>query len=307
MKLFIVVVLLVAFAGCKSGTEDAGGSEITEPAQQLGDIVASIDEVGGTGGTIGALERASKKTFARYAPDELEGNLVSKIFIPKAEAVACSANVMGHLNGGFGNCTGSSPTSTKTRNFNSCTVGTDVVFNGSVAFTWTSAASCTVASVNEKVERSPNFTVEGRRGATLTVTRDASYGQRLTLTNATPKTYRLDSDGIRRKFTTSSGTVTTFDYITTATNVVVTGDTRLNRVMNGGTIRVKDNLTQVTCDYSPVNVTWGSSSCNCPTQGSWQATCSDAKTATVTLNGCGTGTFTLGSDSGTVTFDRCGN
>lgn len=306
MKLILAFILSVTLTGCSKGKDDAGGSEMTEPAQQLGDVMASIDEAGGISGTI-ALEKSARKTFARYAPQELKDNLVSRILIPNAQAVACSSNTMAFPNGGFGNCSGTT-TSQKTRTFAGCTVGADadVTFNGTVVFSWTSGSACTLANINEKVERSPNFTVEGRRGATLAVTKDATYGQRMTMTAVTPKTYRLDSDGIRRKFTTAGGVVT-FDYITTATNIVLVGDVRDGRVMNSGTIRVRDNLTQVTCDYSPVNVTWTSSSCNCPTQGSWQATCSDGKTASLTLNGCGTGSFTLGSDSGTVAFDRCGN
>lgn len=308
MKLILAFVLLAALAGCGGKVEDIGGSEMTEPAQQIGDVLASIDEVGGTSGAI-AFEKSARKTFARYAPEELDGSLLSKVLLPRASAEACSANTMTFPNGGFGNCSGTT-TSQKTRTFAGCTVGTDVVFNGTVVFSWASASACRLVNQSDRVDRSPAFTVEGRRGATLTVSKDASYGQRLTQTSAngvTPKVFSLTSDGIRRRFVTAGG-VTTFDYITTVTSAVtITGDLRNGRVMTGGTFRVRDALTQVTCDYSPVNVTWGSSSCNCPTQGAFQATCSDGKTASLSITGCGTGDFTLGSDSGRVTFDRCGS
>jgi hypothetical protein len=308
MKLVVALILLAAIAGCGGKAEDVGGSEMTEPAQQVGDVMASIDEVGGSGGAIAYYQKESRRTFVRYAPEELEGNFFSKVFVKSAEAFTCDSNVIGHLNGGFSGCSSQQVT----RTFGGCTIGSaqDVTFNGTVVFTWTTAGTCNMNNTNERVDRSPSFTVTGRRGATLTVSKDASYGQRLTLTSATgvtPKVYSLQSDGIRRKFTTAGG-VTTFDYITTvASPVTITGEARNGRIMNGGTIRVKDNLTQVTCDYSPVNVTWGSGSCNCPTQGTWQATCSDSKTASLVLTGCGTGDFTLGGDSGRVTFDRCGN
>lgn len=307
MKFILILFLLAVAVGCGANKEDAGGSEMTEPAQQLGDVVASIDEIGGTSGAI-ALEKSARKTFARYASEELSDSLFSKIFVKNAEAFTCDSNVAGHLNGGFASCSSNQIT----RTFGGCTVGAnqDIVFNGTVIFTWTSAGACSLINQGERVDRSPSFTVTGRRGATLTVSKDASYGQRLSLTSATgvtPKVYTLQSDGIRRKFTTAGG-VTTFDYITTVTSpVTITGEVRSGRVMNGGTFRVRDNLTQVTCDYSPVNVTWGSASCNCPTQGAFQATCSDGKTASLSLTGCGTGDFTLGSDAGHVTFDRCGN
>jgi len=281
---------------------------MTEPAQQIGDVMASIDEIGGTNGAI-AYEKSARKTFARYAPKELNDSLVTKVFLNKAEAYTCDSSVAGHLNGGFSAVCSASKQITRT--FGGCTVGAnqDIVFNGTVVFTWTTA-TCQLINSGDQVDRSPTFTVEGRRGATLTVTKDASYGQRLTQTSnngVTPKVFSLISDGVRRKFTTAGG-VTTFDYITkTTAPVTITGHLRNGRVMNGGTFQVRDVLTQVTCDYSPVNVTWGSSSCNCPTQGTFQATCSDAKTASLTLTGCGTADFTLGSDSGRVTFDRCGN
>lgn len=310
MKKFLAIFFSLVLVSCSGKQDDAGGSEMTEPAQQIGDVMASIDEVGGTSGAIAAsaFEKESRRTFVRLAPEELNGNIVSKLFVKSAEAFTCDSNVVGHVNGGFSSCSSHQIT----RTFGGCTVGTgqDITFNGTVVFTWTTAGTCNISNTGERVDRSPNFTVTGRRGANLTVSKDATYGQRMTLTSTTgvtPKVYSLASDGIRRKFVTAGG-VTTFDYITTVTSpVTVTGEARTGRVMNGGTIRVKDNLTGVTCDYSPVNVTWGSNSCNCPTQGTWQATCSDVKTASLVLTGCGTGDFTLGSESGHVTFDRCGN
>ncbi len=307
MKRVLAVVLLLVLTSCEAKLDDVGGSEMTEPAQQIGDVVASIDEIGGTTGAI-AYEKDARKVFARYAPKELNDSFVSKVMIKSAEAFTCDSNVVGHLNGGFGACSSRQ----MTRTFGGCTVGSgqDIVFNGTVVLTWTTSGACNLLNSGDKVDRSPAFTVEGRRGATLTVSKDATYGQRLTQTSnngVTPKVFSLSSDGIRRKFTTAGG-VTTFDYITTVTSpITITGDLRNGRVMNGGAFRVRDNLTQVTCDYSPVNVTWGSSSCNCPTQGSFQATCSDAKAASITITGCGVADFTLGSESGRVTFDRCGN
>jgi hypothetical protein len=83
------------------------------------------------------------------------------------------------------------------------------------------------------------------------------------------------------------------------------GSLREGRSLSGGTLRVTNNVNQVTCDFSPTNVTWGSPYCNCPTAGSGSATCSTGPGVTLSLTGCGTGTLTSGTLSQSVTFDRC--
>ncbi|MCB0362777.1 MAG: hypothetical protein KDD35_08645, partial [Bdellovibrionales bacterium] len=72
----------------------------------------------------------------------------------------------------------------------------------------------------------------------------------------------------------------------------------------GAGISVINNLTGVSCTYVPQNLSW-ESACNCATSGSWSATCSDGKSSSLTITGCGTGGFTMGEDSGSVTMDRC--
>lgn len=318
MKLILSLCLILVVVGCSKGKDDVGGPEMTEPAQQIGDLMASVDEMGGTSGSISLeknLEKSAQKTFARYSPQELNKSMVTRVIVPAAQARSCSSTD-GGFNGGFGNCSGvSTASNSRTRTFAGCTVGAteEVIFNGTVVFTWDNASGgnlsgCGLNSTGNTITRSPTFTVEGRRGATLTVSKNGTYGQRLTWqSGASPKTFLMTSDGIRRKYTTAGG-VDVFDYVTTITSAVtVTNELRNGRVLNGGTIQVRDNLTQVTCDYTPTNVTWAVASCNCPSQGTWQATCSDGKTASLVLNGCGTGAFTMGSESGTVTFDRCGN
>ena len=98
------------------------------------------------------------------------------------------------------------------------------------------------------------------------------------------------------------------DFTTTVTQpITITGEMRSGRVMTGGSLQVKNNITSVTCSYSPTNVTWApGTTCNCPTQGTWQGTCSDNKTSTLVLTGCGTGNYTEGTQTDPVTFDRCG-
>ncbi|MCM2322947.1 MAG: hypothetical protein NDJ90_06760, partial [Oligoflexia bacterium] len=60
----------------------------------------------------------------------------------------------------------------------------------------------------------------------------------------------------------------------------------------------------VSCSFSPSNVTW-TSTCNCAVNGTWNGTCSDGKTASLDITGCGTATLTIDAITQDVAFDRC--
>ena len=179
-----------------------------------------------------------------------------------------------------------------------------------------SALNCVLgggADSNETITRVPNFTAQGRRDASLVVSKTGSIGQRLTWVSGSgsAKVFNFASDGINRKFTNSSN-VSTFDFTSsTFGNIQITGTNRSGRVMTGGILRVRDNINNVTCDYVPTNVTWAVPACNCPSQGSWSATCTRADSSTystsLVINGCGIGLYTEGSSTNDVKFDRCGS
>lgn len=297
MKRYYVTVSFLAilvgtglwFASCGQSTD------IEETGQQVGDVMASIDEQGGSVGTLTQLDGV-RKTFRRLSPNDVEDTLFEKVFAPSAYAVSCSGY-------GFGSCS----SNVVTRTFGGCTVGA-ATFSGTVTFTWGGAsAACTLTAANDTITRVPSFTVTGRRGATLTVSKSGSVGQRITWSSGTgtSKVFSFSNDGIRRVFADSAGT-TTFDYTTATTSAItVTGTSRSNRVLSGGSLRVTDNLTGGTCDFVPTAVTWNASTCNCPVSGSWAGTCSDGSSNSLTLTGCGTGTLVIGSSSQDITFDRC--
>jgi hypothetical protein len=288
----VVIVLAIATVAIAAGSSCANNSaDIEEVGQQIGDIMASIDESGGSsGGTLGQLDNGSARTFARLAPSELRGDWVDAYLLPRAYAATCLTG------SSFSGCS----SGVITRTFNSCTIGT-ATFSGSVTLTFSSAA-CTMNSVNDTVTRVPAFTVTGRRGATLTVSKTGSIGQRVTRTSASALSF--SNDGIRRVFTDASGSAT-FDFTTQTTSAIgISGTSRADRVLSGGTLRVTNNLTGTTCDFSPTNVSW-SSTCNCATSGSWSGSCSDGKTGKLTITGCGTATLVIGEESQAVTFDRC--
>jgi hypothetical protein len=276
--------------------------EIQEVGQQLGDIMASIDEAGGSAGTLGQNDRqAATRLFARLDPDFRSGQTALSHFfswIPEAHAVLCSDSST------FGACTGST---TVTRSFGGCTLGS-LTFTGSTSLIWSNAGGCSLAAFGDFITRQPSITVTGRRGATLTINRSGTFGQKLTWQSGltTNKVFGFSNDGIRRIFATGSGVILADLTTTTTADITVTGTTRTNRVLSGGNLRVTNNVSGVTCDYVPASVAW-TAGCNCPNSGNWSGTCSDGKATSLTLNGCGTGTLTIGAESTTFAFDRCGS
>lgn len=258
-----ILVSLVAFAGC--GTDPAVTVDVEETAQQVGDVMASIDESGGNANGSTSLTRAGS---------------------------CASAST-------YGACAGS----TIVRTFNGCTIG-GATLTGTVTLTW-SGGTCALGAANDTITRDPSFTLTGRRGATMTVSKTGAFGQRLTWQSGSGvnKVFAFDNDGIRRVI--ASGSSTLFDFTTTTTSpLIIQGTQRTNRLINAGTLRVANNLTSVTCDFTPVNVTW-SATCNCADSGSWDATCSDGTSASVFITGCGTAIFTLGEARQAMNFDRC--
>lgn len=279
-----------------SCTEDVTSTaDIQESAQQIGDLMASVDEAGGTSdGTIALLE--GQRRFIVRKDKELNPNHVQDLFalfipIKKAEAVSCGDTT-------FSACSGSQ----KTRTLSGCKIGS-ATFTGSVDLTF-SENDCLLNAVGETVDRSPNFSVTGRRSATLVVETDPPMGQGQRLTrSANPGEFTFSSDGIRRVFTANGETL--FDFTTSTTAAIgVTGTSRSDRVMSGGSLRVMNNLSTVYCDYVPSAVTW-SADCNCASSGAWTGSCSDGKSSSLEITSCGRGTISVGDASETVSFDRC--
>jgi hypothetical protein len=283
---------LAALSGGSCGKKDdeSSSTDIQETGQQVGDVMASIDESGGGSGSYALLEDSARRTYARLAPGELRAPWS---LVPEAQAATCGIST-------FSGCV----SNVNTRTFGGCTIGA-ATFNGTVTLTFSDAATdntCLLTANGHSITRDPNFTVTGRRGATLTVAKTGTNGQKIE--RASAGVFSFTNDGIRRYFTTGGGS-TLFDFTTQTTSAItVTGASRSGRTLSGGTLRVTNNLTNTSCDFVPSSVTWDAT-CNCPTSGSWSATCSDGKSATLSITGCGTATLTMGSESEDFTFDRC--
>ncbi|WP_413289358.1 hypothetical protein [Bdellovibrio sp. HCB337] len=292
-----ILVLGLIVSACSKKAEDSETIS-DELAQNVGDMMAGVDESGGSNGTLAFRSEVSgaERILAKHAPADLRWRTVLAKVLPEARATSCYGY-------GFGACT----SSTITRNFNSCTIGSATV-TGDVDITWagTGVTTCALNQSGNTITRDPNFTVTGPYGGAFHVAKTATIGQRITWASGTgtTKAFNFSNDGIRRWVTTPGGT-TIYDYTTTTTSdITVTGTLRSNRVMNGGTLRVTNNLTSATCDISPSNVNW-SSGCTCASSGSWSGTCSDGSSVSLSITSCGSGTLTIGSTSRGVSFDRC--
>jgi hypothetical protein len=152
------------------------------------------------------------------------------------------------------------------------------------------------------VTRVPSYNVVGLRGAIFSNSA-VTTGSTLTRVDATHFTF--ESTGIRRSFTNPDA-VKLLDLTTsTSAPITVTGPSRNARTVSGGGITILDNLTSLSCTLNPAAVSW-TTSCNCPTAGTWSGTCSDASTLSVAFSStCGQATLTKGTDVSTITMDRC--
>ncbi len=293
--------LFVALSGCKKNENATTGTDISETSQQIGDAMASVDESGGSGGSLTSLEtKSAERAFARLMPSSAPAHTKLRSFtsalVPEAQATTCFAAST------FSSCS----SNVITRTFNSCTIGSTTL-DGTVTLTWNDTAInsvCAIAADGHSITRSPNFTITGRRGGTLTATKTGTNGQVVTRTAS--GVFSFTNDGIRRSLAYSGSTLFDFTTETTAA-LTITGALRSGRTLTstgGAALKVTNNITGVVCSYVPTDVTWGST-CNCATSGSWSSTCSDGKSSTLILSGCGTGVFTMGPESETVSFDRC--
>jgi hypothetical protein len=296
-SLLACLFLILSMSACSKKSDNTDLFFSDEIAQNAGDMMAGIDESGGSSGTLayqGEFKNA-ERILAQNSKDDLRWQNLISILVPKAQAVSCYAY-------GFSACSSNSIT----RTFNNCSMGLSTI-SGSVFVGWDgSSANCTLGTTNDTITRIPSFVITGPSGGTFNVSKTSVYAQRMTWVSGTgsSKVFSYYNDGIRRWVKTAGG-ATVYDYTTTTTsNISVTGTTRSNRVINGGTLRVTNNISGVTCDITPTNLAW-STGCTCASSGSWSGSCSDGTSVNLSIGSCGTGTLSLGTSSMGVTFDRC--
>ncbi len=288
--LILTLILNLAVFGC-SKEDDSDVSDSV--ASQLGEMMAGIDDSGGSTGSYAFIQRAQKNVAKVEAGVWNYQDFVNAI-LPKAHAASC------FLTDTFGSCT----SNVIERDFQDCTLG-GATFSGTVTFTFDDASSdstCQMTATNHSVTRNPDFTITGSRGGTYTVSKTGTNGQVVTK-QATASTYNFTNDGLRRVLTYNGNTLADWTS-NTQSAITVTGDSRDGRVADGGILRVTNNLTEETCDFVPDDVTW-SASCNCATSGTWTVSCSSSGSGSYEISGCGSGTLTLDGSSEVVSLDQC--
>ncbi len=295
-KIILILVSVSAFfiTSCRPNSQVTEFNTNTEMAQQVGDAMSSVDESAGSSGSFAWLKEVSA---AQKSIAQTEGNkgksLFSKI-IPEANAVSCFSY-------GFTSCTSNAIT----RTFNNCALGA-ATFSGTVvlSFAGPTAATCKLSTASDAVTRNPNFTISAGTG-TISIAKAGTNGQTMTYVSGstTNKVFSLTSDGIRRTVTID-GTLKHDVTTSTTSAITVTGSDRVNRVMNGGTFRLQNNISGERCDISPSVVTW-SGTCTCATSGHWSGTCETKGAFNLAITGCGTATLTIGSETTDVTLNRC--
>jgi hypothetical protein len=267
--------LTALLSGCQSSAKADETNYAS--AQSIGDFMDGLDE-----GATGPSRRDTEFQGEPWQDDDERRTLRASCF-GNTPLGACTSN-------------------TRTRPFNGCTIGT-LTFNGSVTYTWANTdGNCVVDADGESVSRKPDWTVSGALGWTFQVKTTGSVGQRVTRNSAT--TFTFTSDGIRRFATNRNGDVVADFTTRTAQGIGVAGATRDGRVVDGGTLELRNNLTGVTCTLSPEQLTW-TANCNCATSGTVSGSCSNGSNYTLSIKSCGTVDVTFGGETTTVTLGRC--
>jgi hypothetical protein len=284
--------LAMLAVGCrKEGVSDQG-----QIGAAVGEVMTSADE-SANGGAATAMLPALPVAPVLRAPAELRPPLWRRAvdaltLIPPAYADSCLPVTYSACSAGV-----------RTATFNGCTVG-EIAVDGAVNLTFSDAAACNIATVGDSVNRTGSLTLSAL-GGSLAITTPGG-GQTLTRT-ATGFTFAVP--GMERVLTLPSGR-TLFDISTaTTTPLTITGSSRADMVMVGGTLVVTHNLAGYSVSLTPDHLAW-TPTCNCASSGSLTGTVSgggkdDGKSATVTITGCGTADVTIDGDSESVTMDRC--
>lgn len=288
-RLLLSTFLLISMLACTKENQDSN-VETESVAQSLGDAMSAIDESGGADGGY-ALIKTDFKHVAKFKPQPQFFDQIKQSVLPRAVAATCGAS-------SFGACSSNQIV----RDYQGCTLGF-ATFSGTVTLNYDDGTVdnvCTIDSDGDSITRVPDYTITTTTGATFTVAKTGSVGQKITRTSA--GAFSFTNDGIRRVITYNGSTIS--DWTTSTTSAIqISGTSRNGRVVNSGVWRVANNLSGEICEFIPNSVTWDNT-CNCAISGSWAASC-DSGTGTFNISGCGAGTLTIGSQSETVSLNRC--
>ncbi len=277
----VIAIALIALAFTACGKDEI--EDKSEVAQASGDLMSSLDE-----STQGA-SLAHVLPFTRdLEPKSRLARLIDFV-IPEACAAGCPST-------SFTSCS----SSTMTRTFGGCTIGGSTL-EGTVTLTF-SDGSCSMSTVGASVTRTAEFTITGRRGATLKVT--SPGGQKLT---KTAEGFLFTGLGMKRVGTSSAGAEIFNVDTKTTEDILVTGTSRVNRIMNGGKIVITNNTKSYTATLTPVDLKWNVN-CNCAISGKLTGSITgsvEADDLVIEVTGCGSARITANDEPEDVTLDRC--
>lgn len=277
----VVALSMVVLVGCGRGALE----DPDEIAQSAGDALASLDELTGEGAF--AFRLPHRPALER--PGVLD--VLGETLLGSAYAARCN------ITNTFGACSGG----VRTKGFGGCTLGA-LSFEGDVTLTFSDSA-CSMAGDGASVTRTADFSITGRREATLAVTSPGG-GQTLTRTGASAFTWKVG--GMNRVMTGSDGRKLVDVSTRTLADITVSGTGRSGRVVDGGKLEIKHNLAGYTTELIPENITWANT-CNCPVSGKLTGTVSGAtaRSFSVEMTACGKATVTANGSTQSVELDRC--
>ncbi len=281
--------LALLVTGCRKGEGMADQGQI---GAAVGEVMAGADESAQSGSTTAMLPAAPVLRMpAELRPPAWRRALDALAPLGSARAASCLPVTYSTCSAGV-----------RTATFDACTVGA-ITVDGSIDLTFSDAAACNIATVGDSVNRTGSLTLSAPAGS-LAITAPGG-GQTLTRT-ATGFTYAVP--GMERVLTLASGR-TLFDISTmTSSPLVITGSSRADMAIVGGTLVITHNLAGYAVSLTPDNLTW-TATCNCASSGSLIGTVTSGKdagkSASVTITGCGTADVTIDGDTESVTLDRC--
>src|SRR5450432_211620 len=144
LSLAALAALVAASGGCRRLALD----DQEQVGATSGEVMASLDE-----------SFDGRATTAFRTPDELRGPIWRRALDalePSAYGASCSTSTFSACAAGM-----------RKRLFDACTIGPSTLA-GSVSLTFTDAALCTLATPDDAVTRTADFTLTGPYGGTLT-------------------------------------------------------------------------------------------------------------------------------------------
>lgn len=284
---------LMVFLSCSRGQDPVQASNESDFASQIGDVMASVDEFGGSSGILAEGNQESLKNQIHF---------LSKLN-PILSAQAASTNCASAET--FSSCSQNQVV----RTFSDCILF-GVRLTGNVIFSYSDGFldnNCLMTAPGHSITRSPAFKIVTPGGGSIEVSKSGIYGQKITrgALSGGLATFSFESDGIRRVLLKADKTIRS-DFTTDTTSPLqIVGSTRANRVMSAGKLRVTNNLSGLTCEFSPETLKW-EERCTCPTSGAVASTCSDGTTYRLRFTSCGTGSLTVDNQKTyDVNLDRC--